>query len=83
MGFPRQEYWRGLPFPSPEDVPNPGIKPESPVLQMGSLPLSHQGSPRSYLLHKVTQRGQSKHSTPVATVINLGWAHGLRVSQMA
>ena len=27
MGFPRQEYWRGLPFPSPSDLPDPGIKP--------------------------------------------------------
>ena len=31
MGFPRQEYWRGLPFPSPGDLPNPGIEPKSPV----------------------------------------------------
>ena len=31
MGFPRQEYWSGLPFPSLEDLPNPGIKPASPV----------------------------------------------------
>ena len=31
MGLPRQEYWRGLPFPSPGDLPDPGIKPESPV----------------------------------------------------
>ena len=32
MGFSRQEYWSGLPFPSPEDLPNPGIKPGSPTL---------------------------------------------------
>ena len=32
MGFSRQEYWNGLPFPSPEDLPNPGIKPWSPAL---------------------------------------------------
>ena len=32
MGFPRKEYWSGLPFPSPGDLPNPGIKPESPAL---------------------------------------------------
>ena len=32
MGFSRQEYWSGLPFPSPGDLPNPGIKPVSPVL---------------------------------------------------
>ena len=31
MGFSRQEYWNGLPFPPPGDLPNPGIEPESPV----------------------------------------------------
>ena len=31
MGFPRQEYWGGLPFPSPGDLPDPGIKPRSPM----------------------------------------------------
>jgi len=46
MGFPRQEYWSGLPFPSPEDFPDPGIETASPALQVDSLPLSHQGSPR-------------------------------------
>ena len=45
MGFPRQEYWSGLPFPSPVDLPDPGIKPWSPALQADSLLLSHQGSP--------------------------------------
>ena len=33
MGFSRQEYWSGLPFPSPGDLPDPGIEPESPALQ--------------------------------------------------
>ena len=33
MGFSRQDYWSGLPFPSPGDLPNPGIEPRSPVLQ--------------------------------------------------
>ena len=32
MGFSRQEYWSGLPFPSPEDLPHPGIDPRSPSL---------------------------------------------------
>ena len=32
VGFSRQQYWSGLPFPSPGDLPNPGIKPESPAL---------------------------------------------------
>ena len=38
MGFSRQEYWRGLPFPSPGNLPNPGMEPRSPVLQENSLP---------------------------------------------
>ena len=37
MGFSRQEYWSGLPFPSPGDLPNPGIKPRSPALQADTL----------------------------------------------
>ena len=37
MGFSRQEYWSGLPFPSPRDLPNPGIEPRSPALQADSL----------------------------------------------
>ena len=37
MGFSRQEYWNGLPFPSPGDIPNPGIKSRSPTLQADSL----------------------------------------------
>ena len=41
VGYPRQEYWSGLPFPSPGDVPDQGIEPKSPVspaLQANSLP---------------------------------------------
>ena len=38
MGFPRQECWSGLPFPSPGDLPNTGIEPRSPALQADSLP---------------------------------------------
>ena len=37
MGFPRQEYWSGLPFPFPGDRPNPEIEPRSPALQEVSL----------------------------------------------
>ena len=48
MGLPRQEYWSGLPFPPPGDLPGPRIKP-CPLwllhLQVDSLPLSHLGSP--------------------------------------
>ena len=38
MGFPRQEYWSWLPFPSPGDLPDPGIELRSPALQADSLP---------------------------------------------
>ena len=36
-GFSRQEYWSGLPFPSPEDLPDPGIEPRSPALEADAL----------------------------------------------
>ena len=45
MALPRQEYWSGLPLPSPGGLPDPGMEPASPALHMDSLLLSHQGSP--------------------------------------
>ena len=45
MGFSRQEYKRGLPFPSPCDLPNPGIKPVSPALHTDSLGTKPLGKP--------------------------------------
>ena len=45
MGFSRQEYWNGLPFPSPRDLPDPGIKPRSPALQADALPSEPPGKP--------------------------------------
>ena len=47
MGFPRQENWTGFPFPSPEDLPNPGIEPASPVLPGGFFINEIPGKPRS------------------------------------
>ena len=47
MGFSRQEYWSGLPFPSLGDLPNPGIEPGSPVSQVGSLLPEPPGEPMS------------------------------------
>ena len=44
MEFSRQEYWSEYPFPSPGDLPNPGIKPRSPALQADSLPSEPQGA---------------------------------------
>ena len=45
MGFPRQEYWSGLPFPSPGDLPDPRIKPVSPALQADSSTTEAPGKP--------------------------------------
>ena len=45
MGFPKQEYCSGLPFPSPRDLPDPGAEPGSLALQADSLPTEPQGSP--------------------------------------
>ena len=45
LGFSRQEHWSGLPFPSPGDLPEPGIKPGSPALQADALPSELPGKP--------------------------------------
>ena len=64
MEFPRQEYWNGLPFPSPGDLPNPGIKTMSPVSKADSSPLSHLGS-------------QAWYGVKSLSVSNSLWPHGL------
>ena len=43
MGFSRQEYWSELPFSALGDLPNPGIEPKTPALEVDSLPLNHLG----------------------------------------
>ena len=60
MGFSRQEYWSGLPFPSPEDLPDPGIEPRSPALQADSL--------LSELPQKVIKRNEKKRE-----IIKYAW----------
>jgi len=47
MEFSRPEYWNGKLFPSPGDLPNPGIKPRSPALQVDSLPSEPSGKPKN------------------------------------
>ena len=47
MEFSRQVYWHGLPFPSPENLPNPGIELGSPTLQADALPSELPGKPHS------------------------------------
>ena len=65
MGFPRQEYWSGLPFPSPGDLLHPGIKPGSPTLQADSLPFEPSGKTPEELNPLLKE----------ALIIN--WPHGL------
>ena len=50
MGFSRQEYWSGLPFPSPGDIPNPEIEPGSPALEADALTSEPPGKPQRLLL---------------------------------
>ena len=55
MGFSREEYWSGLPFPSLRDLPDPGIKPVSLIFlhwQVGSLPVGPPGKPQKNNKHK-------------------------------
>ena len=47
MEFSKPEYWSGSPFPSPKDLPNPGIEPRSPTVQVDSLPAEPQGKPKN------------------------------------
>ena len=53
MGFSRQECWSGLPFPSPGDLPDPGIEPRSPALQADALPSEPPGKPLE--AHTITE----------------------------
>ena len=48
MGFSRQEYWSGLPFPSPGDLPNPGIEPWSPAWQVDALSSELPGNSKGF-----------------------------------
>ena len=49
MGFSRQEYWSGVPFPFPGDLPNRGIKPRSPALQADALTSEPLGKPKCFV----------------------------------
>jgi len=48
MGFPKQEYWSGLPFPSPGDLPDPGIEPRSPAWAGGFFTTEPPGKPQEW-----------------------------------
>ena len=70
MGFSRQKYWSGLPFPSPGDLPDPGIEPRSPTLQADALTSEPPGKLPSKLhsLHKLLIS-----SEPLLFLIKQGW----------
>ena len=54
MGFSRQEYWRGLPFSSPGNLPGPGIELRSSTLQADSLPFEPRGNPHFAWMHTIS-----------------------------
>ena len=60
MGFLRQEYWSGLPFPSPGDLPHPGIQPASPALAGGFFTTEPPEKPSSWCLEDVSGRREKK-----------------------
>ena len=71
MGFSRQEYWSGLPFPSPGDLPDPGIKPRSPTLQAGALASEPSGKPNGYTVSLYFLMTNSLHSKELFLPFNL------------
>ena len=58
MGFSRQGYWNELPFPSPGDLPDPGIKPGSPALQADALPSEPPGTEPKFKLYLSRKESQ-------------------------
>ena len=79
MGFPRQEYWSGLPFPPPGDLSDPGIKPMSPgssALQADSLPSEPLGKSRGEEGEEYLQMDKSCGYLS-CSVMELSWAQVL------
>ena len=80
-GFSRQEYWSGLPFPSPGDLPDPGIEPKSPTLQADALTSEPPG--KQTLQTNITgmcgECSQCAHS--VLTTLGLAWLMACVLSQ--
>ena len=81
MGFSRQVYWSGLPFPSPGDLPDPGIEPRSPALQTDALPSEPPGKPTEELYKKDlhdpdNHDGVIPHLEPDILECQVKWALG-------
>ena len=75
MGFSRQEYWSGLPFPSPGDLPNPGIKPGSPVLQTDALPSEPPGKSKRQIIINYKQVSTGMHMCVTTRACICVWLH--------
>ena len=69
MRFPRQEYWSGLPFPSPGDHPNPGMEPESSALQANSLDSLQPEPPGRSFMADTRRRNFDLYGSAVISVI--------------
>ena len=88
MGFSRQEYWNGFPFPHPGDLSHPGIKSPSPTsaaLQAASLPLSHWGSPQ----YNIQNLKILKYMKMIIMLVQINsvmynsrWPHGLQHARL-
>ena len=68
MGFSRQVYWSGLPFPFPGDLTDPGIKPESPALQADSLPSEPPWKPTTHNLIQIKPASKVFHWVEIAII---------------
>ena len=74
MGFCSQEYWSGLPFPSPGDLPDPGIKPGSPTLEANALTSEPPGKPaQSHRKHQFWWRRKGVYSWQVSHIFPWCW----------
>ena len=71
MELSRQEYWSGLPFPSPGDLPDPGIDPGSPALQADSSPSEPPGKPLSHLVCGILLQQLELRPLHVPTIVQL------------
>jgi len=71
MEFSRQEYWSGLPFPSPGDLPNPGIKPGSSALQVDSFPSQPPGKPIKSLLVRFDDKCLQTQKNNSSTILRI------------
>ena len=78
MGFSRQEYWSGLPCPSPGDLSDPGIEPGPPASQADSLPLSHQRNLRPIIRANVLHNKDFPHKEVKTWLVSISQSTDLK-----